>query len=46
MKHAGADIPLTYSVTLSFDDPADDEQAVARLVRSLNDMAEDGCPRP
>lgn len=47
MKRAGAGVPLPYTVPVPFDDLADDdEQAVARLVRSLDGVAEDGRPRP
>ncbi|WP_369181855.1 diaminobutyrate--2-oxoglutarate transaminase [Streptomyces mutabilis] len=45
MKRAGAGVPLPYTVPVPFDDLADDEeQTVARLVRSLDGVAEDGLP--
>ncbi|MEV2216159.1 aspartate aminotransferase family protein [Streptomyces sp. NPDC050997] len=43
MKRAGAGVPLPHTVPVPFDDPADDdEQSVARLARSLDDVTEDG----
>lgn len=40
-KRAGAGVPLPHTVPMPFDDPADDERAVARLVRALEAAAAD-----
>ncbi|WP_432087365.1 aspartate aminotransferase family protein [Streptomyces sp. bgisy095] len=42
-KRAGAGVPLSHTVSMPFDDPADDEErAVTRLARSLETAAADG----
>ncbi|NEC84939.1 aspartate aminotransferase family protein [Streptomyces sp. SID12501] len=42
MKRAGAGVPLPHTVPVPFDNPADDDQAMARLTRALDTAAQDG----